>query len=140
MTTCIHGSLARKCEICERDEEIASLRASLAEAQGKLCGARDLLQELRDADAIPWDDPEAVRSSLIDGVNGFLSSPAPCPHEAEKAGLREALKGCVDALGVYLDPKQNPTQYAQRYEASLLKAYDIGEAELRRRSDPKREG
>jgi hypothetical protein len=28
---CIHGSLARKCEICDRDEEIHTLRKALRE-------------------------------------------------------------------------------------------------------------
>ena len=32
MSVCAHGSLARKCELCDRDAEIAALRAALAQA------------------------------------------------------------------------------------------------------------
>lgn len=32
MSVCQHGSLDRKCELCERDAEIAALRAALAQA------------------------------------------------------------------------------------------------------------
>ena len=50
---CPHGSLARSCEVCERDAEIAALRAQLAEAGRERDHVRapfDMLQtEVEDA-------------------------------------------------------------------------------------------
>lgn len=45
---CIHGSLARKCEICERDEEIHRLRTALEQVA-------DVARTLVHAQAIAGD-------------------------------------------------------------------------------------
>lgn len=56
---CIHGSLARKCEICERDHEIHVL-------VGQLAGAVDLIKKLAGA-ARRTSSSGGVYCKLCDG-------------------------------------------------------------------------
>lgn len=42
---CHHGQLARVCDLCEKDAEIAALRAQLERAQGESGAFRDLLEQ-----------------------------------------------------------------------------------------------
>lgn len=66
-----------------------ALRKRAEEAEGRMCRAREVLQLVRDSDAIPWDAPDKMREHVMQEVDAALSSSSPCSHAADLAAIRE---------------------------------------------------
>jgi len=78
-------------------DENEKLKASLAEKEGQLCRAREAFAAIRNKLKMGRCDHGA-------GLEAALSSPTPCPHEAELTRLREAVEKA--ACGPRIDPSK----------------------------------
>jgi len=88
---CPHGHLARSCELCERDVEIAELRAELDEALPVKAAHVEEIAELRAqlAEAEKRNRVvEAINAELVSDVEALAAvlepEEAPAPHPGFK--------------------------------------------------------
>jgi len=59
---CLHGRLARSCELCERDREIADLRAELKLAQDRVAYCQETKRYVPAAPVVKPPAPAAVEA------------------------------------------------------------------------------
>ena len=75
---CEHGSLARSCEICERDQELAALRARVAALEAAL---RKASNELREVAGFTNHPPTVVAIGWVADEIDKVVPPKEASHE-----------------------------------------------------------
>lgn len=107
---CPHGSVARSCEVCERDKEIAELRASVERLERELATAKE--------------DADLQHAQAKDGYRQFQE--AQRRAERAEAAINDAIADAQDKCRLRLRAERERRERAEEVIGSAI--HEIQEA------------